>query len=152
MTTNCGNHRASGRRTRRIVALGICGASALAIATVAEAALPTGTLGGPTVIAATERPRTQTLGAPYKSGSYVKAYVHTNSGTSGDKVVVKLQRYRGLGDWPTKDEVSFSAGEHVTTLQWYCKGTGTYTYRLVATWGKFPDYSDRIGPKSRFRC
>jgi hypothetical protein len=149
MTTNCGNKRASGRRTRRILALGICGASALAMATVAEAAPPTGTLVGQTVLAATPRPRTQTLGAPYKSGSYVKAYVHTNSGTSRENVKVQLQRRVGLGVWVPVDKVEFSSGEHVTTLQWSCAGRGTHTYRLRAFWERDKEVN---GPQHRFRC
>ena len=96
-------------------------------------------------------PARATLGAPYHSGRYVKAYFHENlpSGSSH----VELQRHRWYG-WEKLSERRYTRGEHIATLAYNCGGQGTYTYRLTYIW--WPPKKERstlqLGKEARFSC
>ncbi len=91
-----------------------------------------------------------TTGTPYKWGNYVKAFFSTDTPgtTSAD---AHLQRWIGW-TWQNLDSVSYrGGGQHATHLDWYCKGVGTYTYRLTSSWYNaygdvvpYPIYSSQI--------
>ena len=92
-----------------------------------------------------------TMGVPYHSGGYAKAYFHENM-TSGFSRV-ELQRHRWHG-WQTLSSRNYQRGEHIATLAYNCGGQGTYTYRLVYTW--WPPGQKRstiqLGREARFSC
>jgi len=74
-----------------------------------------------------------TTGTPYKSGNYVKAFYSTNT-PGATSARAHLQRLRWWG-WENLKSVSYrGGGQHATNLDWYCRGAGTYTYRLTSSW------------------
>ena len=92
-------------------------------------------------------------GTPYKSGSYAKA-TYSVSTPAGTSAYAELQRGRWYG-WENLKSVQYSGGGyHATSLSWYCKGSGTYTYRLISRWTNALGYTFpwTISSEKRFSC
>ena len=96
-------------------------------------------------------PARATLGAPYRSGGYAKAYFHDNLAMGLSSV--QLQRHRWNG-WRKLSERKYQRGEHIATLAYKCEGQGTYTYRLLYIWRSLDLKRShmQVGRESRFSC
>jgi hypothetical protein len=92
-------------------------------------------------------------GKPYKNSNYVEAYFSTTTPT-GTSARAYLQRSRWYG-WEDLDSVSYyGGGFHEKWLTSYCKGQGTYTYRLISNWTNVFNYTFPyvISEETRFAC
>ncbi|GAA2636595.1 hypothetical protein GCM10010399_82100 [Dactylosporangium fulvum] len=69
-----------------------------------------------------------TAGAPFKSGSTVRANYLSNGCTGAWYISFYLQRSRGGGSWQTIDSIDYF-GNKSGALVANCGGSGSYTYR-----------------------
>jgi hypothetical protein len=93
-----------------------------------------------------------TMGVPYHSGGYAKAYFHNNE--PNGHAYVELQRHRWNG-WKKVSSRLYTGGEHIATLAYKCARQGTYTYRLkyvFTSLGRPKLVTTKTGREARFSC